>query len=148
MSLQNELIESLVAQGYNGFLVFPGDAVGTSSTLSELSEFGIQSIALAGCLQDPNPAVFCMGADVYNSAYLGTKELIAAMGGQGSIAHFTGFLVDPNTQLRIEAVEKAVPRPAVRSISSRSSPTSTPRNRPMKRSTPSWPPRAPRWMAS
>ncbi len=108
LSLQNELIESLVAQGYNGFLVFPGDAVGTSSTLSELSEFGIQSIALAGCLQDPNPAVFCMGTDVYNSAYLGTKELIDAMGGSGSIAHFTGFLVDPNTQLRIEAVEKAV----------------------------------------
>ena len=29
------------------------------------------------------------------------------MGGSGKIAHFTGFLVDPNTQLRIEAVEKA-----------------------------------------
>jgi len=29
------------------------------------------------------------------------------MGGKGRIAHFTGFLVDPNTQLRIDAVEKA-----------------------------------------
>ena len=29
------------------------------------------------------------------------------MGGKKRIAHFTGFLVDPNTQLRIDAVEKA-----------------------------------------
>ena len=29
------------------------------------------------------------------------------MGGKGKIAHFTGFLVDPNTQLRIDAVQKA-----------------------------------------
>ncbi len=48
-----------------------------------------------------------MGTDTGNSAYLGTKELIKAMGGKGRIAHFTGFLVDPNTQLRIDAVQKA-----------------------------------------
>lgn len=48
LSLQNELIESLVAQGYNSFLVFPGDAVGTNSTLDELADFGIPSVALAG----------------------------------------------------------------------------------------------------
>ena len=29
------------------------------------------------------------------------------MGGKKRIAHFTGFLVDPNTQLRIDAVNKA-----------------------------------------
>ena len=29
------------------------------------------------------------------------------MGGKGKIAHFTGFLVDPNTQLRIDAVQRA-----------------------------------------
>src|SRR5690606_17737041 len=29
------------------------------------------------------------------------------MGGEGSIAHFAGFLVDPNTQLRIDAVQRA-----------------------------------------
>ena len=64
-------------------------------------------LALAGCLKDPNEGSFCLGTDVGNSAYLGTKELIKAMGGKKRIAHFTGFLVDPNTQLRIDAVEKA-----------------------------------------
>jgi ribose transport system substrate-binding protein len=68
---------------------------------------GGQALALAGCLKDPTPALFCMGTDTGNSAYLGTKELIKAMGGKGKIAHFTGFLVDPNTQLRIDAVQKA-----------------------------------------
>ncbi len=108
LSLQNELIESLVAQGYNSFLVFPGDAVGTNSTLNELADFGIPSAALAGCVEDPSQALFCLGTDTGNSAYLGTKALIDALGGSGKIAHFTGFLVDPNTQLRIDAVERAV----------------------------------------
>ncbi|MEZ5861435.1 MAG: substrate-binding domain-containing protein [Geminicoccaceae bacterium] len=108
LSKQNEMIESLVAQGFNAFLVFPGDANGTNATLEELAAFDIPSAALAGCTVDPTAASFCLGTDVARSAYLGTKELIERMGGSGKIAHFTGFLVDPNTQLRIEAVEQAV----------------------------------------
>ena len=107
LSQQNELIESLVAQGFNAILVFPGDASGTNATLGELADFGIPSATLAGCTEAPTPALFCLGTDVYRSAYLGTKNLIEAMGGEGDIAHFTGFLVDPNTQLRIDAVNKA-----------------------------------------
>lgn len=107
LSQQNEMIESLVAQGYNAFLVFPGDASGTNATLGELRDFDIPSAALAGCTLAPTPALFCLGTDVYNSAYLGAKQLIEALGGSGRIAHFTGFLVDPNTQLRMDAVEKA-----------------------------------------
>jgi ribose transport system substrate-binding protein len=108
LSQQNELIESLASQGYNAFLIFPGDPVGSRSTVAELADMGYPSIALAGCIQDPSKALFCMGTDVYKSAYLGTKQLIKAMGGKGRIAHFTGFLVDPNTKLRMQAVEKAV----------------------------------------
>src|ERR1700723_839927 len=73
----------------------------------ELSQNGAPVIATAGCLKEPTTALFCFGTDTGNSAYLGTKELIKAMGGKGRIAHFAGFLVDPNTQLRIDAVEKA-----------------------------------------
>jgi ribose transport system substrate-binding protein len=108
LSAQNELIESTVSQGFNAFGIFPGDAVGTNATMQELAGFGVPSIALAGCTKDPTPALFCMGTDVARSAYLGTKELLKALGNKGNIAHFTGFLVDPNTQLRIQAVEKAV----------------------------------------
>lgn len=107
LSQQSQLLESLLSQGYNSFLIFPGDAVGTSPVVQEIVDNGGQALALAGCLKDPTPALFCMGTDTGNSAYLGAKELIKAMGGKGKIAHFTGFLVDPNTQLRIDAVNKA-----------------------------------------
>jgi ribose transport system substrate-binding protein len=107
LAQQSQLLESLLTQGYNSFLIFPGDAVGTNSVVQEIVDNGGQAIATAGCLKDPTPALFCMGTDTGNSAYLGTKELIKAMGGKGKIAHFTGFLVDPNTQLRIDAVNKA-----------------------------------------
>ena len=108
LSQQNDLISSLAAQGYNAFLIFPGDAVGTRPTVAELADNNVPSIALAGCLKDPSKALFCMGTDTGNSAYLGTKALIKAMGGKGRIAHFTGFLVDPNTKLRMDNVARAV----------------------------------------
>jgi ribose transport system substrate-binding protein len=107
LSQQNSLLESLLSQGYNAFLVFPGDPVGSNSTVAELTENGAPVIATAGCLKEPTTALFCFGTDTGNSAYLGTKELIKAMGGKGRIAHFAGFLVDPNTQLRMDAVERA-----------------------------------------
>lgn len=107
LSQQNELLESLLTQGYNSFLIFPGDPVGTNSVVTELVGEGAHVISLAGCLQQPSDDEFCLGTDTGNSAYLGTKQLIAAMGGSGRIAHFTGFLVDPNTQLRIDAVQRA-----------------------------------------
>ena len=107
LSLQSQLLESLLTQGYNSFLIFPGDAVGTNSVVQEIVYNGGQAIATAGCLKDPSAALFCLGTDTGNSAYLGAKELIRVMGGKGRIAHFTGFLVDPNTQLRIDAVQRA-----------------------------------------
>ena len=107
LSLQNQMLESLVTQGYNAFLVFPGDPVGTVAIADELASTGAPVMALAGCLKDPSQAVFCMGTDTGNSAYLGTKELLKVLPAGAKIAHFTGFLVDPNTQLRIDAVEQA-----------------------------------------
>lgn len=104
---QNQLLESLLSQGYNGFLIFPGDPVGTVSVVDELVGEGASVISLAGCLQQPSADAFCLGTDTGNSAYLGAKELIERMGESGRIAHFTGFLVDPNTQLRIDAVQRA-----------------------------------------
>jgi len=108
LNLQTELIESLAAQGYKAFGIFPGDAVGINSTVTELKSNGMPSAALAGCTQDPTDVAFCLGTDVYNSAYLGTKELIKAMGGKGNVVHLAGLLVDPNTTLRENAVKKAV----------------------------------------
>jgi ribose transport system substrate-binding protein len=108
LGLQNQLIENLTAQGYNAFLIFPGDPVATNSPMADLQSAGIPAIATAGCTKDPTPALFCFGTAVDHSAYLGAKELIKALGGKGNIVHFTGNLVDPNTQLRMDAVAQAV----------------------------------------
>jgi ribose transport system substrate-binding protein len=108
LDLQNKLLESLAAQGYNAFGIFPGDATGTNAMMQELLDFGDPSVAIGGCTQSPSPAKFCLATDVYRSAYLGTKALIKAMGGKGNILHTGSRLVDPNTQLRIKAINKAI----------------------------------------
>lgn len=108
LGLQNQLIENLTAQGYNAFLIFPGDPVGTNSPMQDLASADVPSIATAGCTKDPTPALFCFGTDTGHSAYLGAKELIKTMGDKGTIVHFTGNLVDPNTELRMKAVQQAV----------------------------------------
>jgi ribose transport system substrate-binding protein len=108
LEAQTELLESLAAQGSNAFGIFPGDAVGINATVAEMKSNSIPSIVLGGCAQDPTDAGFCLATDVSQSAYLGTKALIEAMGGKGAIVHLAGLLVDPNTTLRIKAVEKAV----------------------------------------
>lgn len=74
LNLQSQLLESLLTQGYNSFLIFPGDAVGTTSVAQELVDNGGQVIATAGCLKDPSPALFCLGTDTGNSAYLARKS--------------------------------------------------------------------------
>jgi ribose transport system substrate-binding protein len=108
LAQQNQLLESLLSQGYNGFVIFPGDPVGSVSTAEELTSNDAVVIAAGGCFKDPSAAAFCLGTDTGNSAYIGTKELARVMGsGKKRILHLTGFLVDPNTQLRIDAVKKA-----------------------------------------
>jgi ribose transport system substrate-binding protein len=76
--------------------------------MQELLDFGAPCVAIGGCTQSPSPAQFCLATDVYRSAYLGTKALIKEMGGKGNILHTGSRLVDPNTQLRIKAIDKAI----------------------------------------
>lgn len=114
LTAQNNLVETLVAQGYNAFTIFPGDANGTNSLLEELKGRDIPSIAAGGCTSEPSPAAFCIATDVNQSVYLGTKALIAAMGSECTtakpcaIVHVASRLVDPNTQARIRGVNQAV----------------------------------------
>lgn len=108
LDVQNKLLESLASQGYNAFGIFPGDPTGTNATMAELASAGAVSVAIGGCNVTPSPAKFCLATDVYRSAYLGTKTLIKEMGGKGAVVHFGSRLVDPNTQLRIAAINKAI----------------------------------------
>ena len=114
LTAQNDLVETLVAQGYNAFTIFPGDANATNTLMDELKANGIPSVAAGGCTTEPSPAAFCLATDVGNSAYIGTKKLIEAMGDTCTvedpcqIVHIASRLVDPNTVARIAAVDKRV----------------------------------------
>jgi ribose transport system substrate-binding protein len=113
LTAQNDLVETLVAQGYNAFTIFPGDANATNTLMDELKANGIPSVSAGGCTTEPSPAAFCLATDVGNSAYIGTKTLIEAMGDKCTvedpcqIVHIASRLVDPNTVARIAAVNKA-----------------------------------------
>jgi ribose transport system substrate-binding protein len=107
-------VETLVAQGYNAFTIFPGDANATNTLMDELKAAGIPSVAAGGCTTEPSPAAFCLATDVGNSAYIATDNLIKAMGDTCTvedpcqIVHIASRLVDPNTVARIAAVDKRV----------------------------------------
>jgi ribose transport system substrate-binding protein len=108
LTQENAMMDSLAGRGYTGFGVFPGDAHGTNAEEQKLAGRGVKSINVNGCTYDPSPALFCVSTDVYAAAYYQAQELIKAIGGEGDIALLTSQLTDPNTQLRIQAVKKAV----------------------------------------
>jgi len=106
--LQNQLLTSLAAQGYNGFGIFPTDGNAANGIVAQLAAKNYPVIAVGGCVAQPTKTTFCIATDVGNSAYTGAKAAITAMGGKGVLLHGTGNITDPNTVLRVDAVKKAV----------------------------------------
>ena len=103
-----QLLESLVAQGYNGFMIFPGDPVGSNGTVSDLVAEGANVIALAGCLVEPTDALFCLGTDTGQLGLSGDERTHQGDGRKGQNCPLHGlFGLTPNTQLRIDAVQQA-----------------------------------------
>jgi ribose transport system substrate-binding protein len=107
-SVEVSTIDSLVAQGYNAFAVFPDGESAIIPTYQRLINRGIPVIDLAGCTTDPTPALLCYATNVKASATYETQVLQKAMGGSGNIAFLTGLLTDANTALREQGVNQAV----------------------------------------
>ena len=116
LTAQNNLVETLVAQGYNAFIIFPGDANGTNALMEELQAQGIPSIAgwrlheraLAGRVL-PGHRRRQLGLHRHQGADRGHgRHLHRCRSLQ--IVHIASRLVDPNTQARIAAVDRAVCR--------------------------------------
>jgi ribose transport system substrate-binding protein len=106
---QNDVINSLVANGYSAFGVFGVSPTDINSTFQNLSKNGIATAALGSCpAGDTDDADFCLSTDTEEAAYKAAKATIEAMGGKGVLAHLTGINVDSNTQRRIAGVKKAV----------------------------------------
>ncbi|NEA36188.1 substrate-binding domain-containing protein [Streptomyces sp. SID13031] len=108
-SKQNNVINSLAAQGYNAFGIFGVSPTDINSTFEDLKAKGFAVGSLASCpAGDTNAADFCLSTDVEAAAYKATQATIEAIGGEGTIVHLTGNNVDSNTQRRIAGVKKAI----------------------------------------
>lgn len=106
---QNDVINSMVANGYQGFGVFGVSPTDINSTFSNLKKHGVATAALGSCpAGETNEADFCLSTDTEEAAYKAAKAAIDAMDGKGVLAHLTGVNVDSNTQRRIAGVKKAV----------------------------------------
>lgn len=106
---QNDVINSLVANGYNAFGVFGVSPTDINSTFEKLKDAGIAVGSIASCpAGDENLADFCLSTDTEEAAYQATVAAIEAIGGEGTIVHMTGNNVDSNTQRRIAGVERAI----------------------------------------
>ena len=148
---QNEVLNSLAAQGYNAFGIFGVSPDRHQLDLRFLEEAGFRRRLAGSCpAGDVNEADFCLSTDTEVAAYKAALAAIDAMGGSGTLVHLTGNNVDANTQRRITGVEKAVAETGkVPSPCSLPSPTSTRTSRPRRRRSPtSSPPRAARSTAS
>jgi ribose transport system substrate-binding protein len=106
---QNDVVNSLVANGYNAFGIFGVSPTDINTTFQTLKDAGIAVGSIASCpAGDVNVADFCLSTDTEEAAYKAAVAAIEAIGGSGTIAHMTGNNVDSNTQRRISGVERAV----------------------------------------
>jgi ribose transport system substrate-binding protein len=105
---ENEQVEALVAQGYNGLMIFPLDAAGANALYEEIVAKGVPIVNFGAATLVPTPASFTVATDVKAAAMIATEKVIATMGGKGGILNVLEVVTDPNTILRKQGVEEVV----------------------------------------
>lgn len=106
---QNNILDSLAAQGYNAFGVFGVAPTDINTTFLDLKDKGFAVASLASCpAGDSNDADFCLSTDTKLAAIKATEAAVEAMGGKGVLVHLTGNNVDANTQRRKQGVQEVV----------------------------------------
>lgn len=107
-SAQNDVINSLAANGYNAFGIFGVSPSDINETFQRLQDADVAVGSIASCPDDENLADFCLSTDTEEAAYQAAVATIEAIGGSGVIVHMTGNNVDLNTLRRIDGVDRAV----------------------------------------
>ncbi|MCL5070970.1 MAG: substrate-binding domain-containing protein [Actinobacteria bacterium] len=105
---ENQLVEGLVAQGYNGIAVCPVDANGVNGLMEQMKAKGVKIAAHSTPPTTPTPTPFTVTTDVKAAAKLACEAIIKAMGEKGNILNVLEFVEDPNTILRKEGIEEVV----------------------------------------
>lgn len=105
---QNVIYDGLVAKGYNGISTMMSEPVAGTIQINKMIDRGVNVIVTTGPPDKSYAGPFYLSTDSYASAYLATKTVIEALGGEGNIVHLAGMVVEANVKVRMEAVEKAV----------------------------------------
>lgn len=105
---ENEQVEALVAQGYNGLMIFPLDAAGANALYAEIVAKGVPIVNFGAATLVPTPASFTVATNVKAAAMIATEKVIETMGEKGGILNVLEVVTDPNTILRKEGVEEVV----------------------------------------
>lgn len=107
-AVQVTTLNSLASQGVNGMAVFPNGATAMQPAYQRIVDQGVSIIDLAGCTQQPTPALFCLATDVEAAAKAQTELVIEKMGGEGNIVFLAGQPTDANTVQRQAGIEAAI----------------------------------------
>ncbi len=103
---ENQMVEGLIAQGYNGISISPCDPSGANSLLQEMIDQGVKVTCHSTLANLPTPAPFQSTPDLVLVAKEQTIELCKAMGEKGGFLNFLDDPGDPNQKVRGEAVKE------------------------------------------
>lgn len=103
---QVTIMESLIEQGVDGFVIHPSDSKGIQPVVDAANEKGIPVTAIGTA---PDKGAFMRsGVDYYETGYLVAKELCEAAGGKGKAVILEGPAGVQNMEERKKGIEDAI----------------------------------------
>ncbi len=103
---QVSIMESLMGQGVDGFVIHPSDSKGIQPVVNTANEKGIPVVAIGTA---PETGAFMRsGVDYYETGYLVAKELCEAAGGKGKAIILEGPAGVQNMEERKKGIEDAI----------------------------------------
>lgn len=103
---QVTIMESLMEQGVDGFVIHPSDSKGIQPVVDAANEKGIPVTAIGTA---PDTGAFMRsGVDYYETGYLVAKKLCEAAGGKGKVIILEGPAGVQNMEERKKGIEDAV----------------------------------------
>lgn len=103
---QISIMESMMEEGVQGFVIHPSDSKGIQSVIDLADEKGIPVVAIGTAPE--NGAFMRTGVDYYETGYLVTKELCEAAGGKGKVVVLEGPAGVQNMEERKAGILDAV----------------------------------------
>lgn|GEM_PF-147486 len=103
---QVSIMESMIQQGVDGFVIHPSDSKGIQPVVDLANENGIPVVAIGTA---PTTGAFMRsGVDYYATGYIVTRELCEAAGGKGGVIILEGPAGVQNMEERLAGIRDAI----------------------------------------